>query len=93
MLKGRLPAFPNREFLWTKRRLDDYKVVPFRQSLPLELFEAIVSVADIATLSRAARASFACYQLFMPLVLERTYALDKKRLQKIFAVADTVSDS
>lgn len=48
-----------------------YNVVPFSKPFPLEVFEAIIQSADRQALSRTARTSFACYQLFMPGLLGR----------------------
>ena len=71
VLEGRepLPVFPAGED-WSAKELRLYKVVPFACRFPLELIEAIVAFADTPAISNTARASVACYKLFMPVLLD-----------------------
>lgn len=89
-LSGRLPRFNKHGRLY-KKRLQGYEVVPFEQGFPLELFVAIVSLADLPTVSRVTQASFACYQLFMPLLLEDVDVEGEEDLLRVLGPPDPVS--
>jgi hypothetical protein len=67
--------------------------VPFRRAFPLEVFEAIISHADLQALSRTAQASFACYELLMPVLLDHIKIPNRETLRSAFGEPDTVSTS
>ena len=85
-----IPLYPTRAFLWTEKDVSAYTVVPFQQAFPLELFEIIIAHADLAAISRTARASFACYELFMPVLLQHLYVASEEELRQMFVRTDMV---
>lgn len=66
-------------------------MVPFRRAFPLELFTHIIAHADQQAISRTARASSACYELFMPVLLDAPGGLDEERTKILFQGSCEVS--
>ena len=75
----------------TRRRVPKDKLQPFQRSFPLELFEAIIQHADTQAIARTARASFVCYELFMPVLLDRIDDLNEVRIKALFEAPYEVS--
>lgn len=92
--EGFVPKLPKSKS-WHDRQLEARVAKrPFSRTFPLELFEAIIAHADTRAISRTAQASFACYQLFMPVLLDRVHAVSRMYspgLRTLFAARDAVS--
>jgi hypothetical protein len=59
--------------------------------LPMDIVDTIASLADTQTISRIARASFACYEVAMPILLDRIEISDPASLFGAFGTHSQVS--